>query len=227
MKNTRERQRLKELFAGLETPTITPARKKPEIRAVPESPITELEVQPLEPEAGVAVLEPDPLVDILQVEEQPSDEPVLFEPVQEDTHRPAEVDILPEPTMSLQETSIVDSSPISASEQPGREIQVTPPPVRPLTHPELSLTNWQVAGIGTAGGMLVTVLLLGITYRMEAFDNIGRLVVAGIETLFGILGAFLSRPAKETRRAVWIESIKWALIPIVGALCLFLLFTIY
>ena len=115
------------------------------------------------------------------------------------------------------------TSPLKAEKQTIREMQITHQPNIQLIDDELSVTYWQLAGIGTLAGTIVTGLVLAFTIQMDLFDNLGRLVLAAGEVSFGIIGAWISKTSNTTWLVMWITAIGWALVPVLAALIFVLL----
>jgi hypothetical protein len=210
----RERQRLKELFLGVEPLVTNPAGNTQEIRREPENlpshiadvekPVTEYENSKVDIEA---TLDTNP-----QVIQQLSDGIVIEENQIEYAHSIDKLEIEPDLTV-----------PLKAGGQTVRETEIPPQPDMQLRDEGLNMTLWQVVGVGTITGALVTGLVLALTFQMNFFDNLGRLVLAGGEILFGIFGTLVGKSSKNTWRAIWIASVEWALFPVIAALIFILL----
>jgi len=222
-------QRLNELFAGLELPAFNPAVETPEIRLEPESPpspITDLEKPFLAYENGAFGIEAVPFAD-LQVQEQPSDELIVYETAQvEYAYSNDRLEALRESPSPLAGISNAIPSPFQAVTQTIGEMQSAPPPDSQLTDDDMSLMAWQGIRIGTLTGTLVTALVLASTSQMDIFNNLGRFALIVGEVLFGILGALSNLYSKKTRRAMWIGAMGWSLLPVFAALVLILFLTL-
>jgi hypothetical protein len=211
----REHQRLNELFLGIEPLVVNPARNTPEIHHEPENlpshvadvekPLTEYENRGVDIAATLAA---NP-----QVIEQLSEAIVIYERNQIGyAHSNDKLEALPDLTISLK-----------AGGQTTQETEITPQPDKQLGDEELNMTLWQVMGVGTITGALVTGLVLAFTFQMNLFDNLGRFALTGGEILFGIFGTLVGKTSKKTWRAIWITSVEWALFPVIAALIFILL----
>lgn len=217
MQNTvtkkREHQRLNELFLGIEPLVTTPARNTPKIRLEPENlPPHIADMEKPVPEYENSKVNIEVALDTNPQVRQLSDGIVIQENQIGYVHSNDKFEILPDLTVSLK-----------AGGQTIRETEVAPPPDKQLGGDELNMTLWQVVGVGTITGALVTGLVFAFTSQMNVFDNLGRLVLAGGEILFGIFGTLVGKSSKKTWRAIWIASVEWALFPVIAALIFILL----
>jgi len=228
MNKKRAHQRLNELFSGIEPLVVNPAGNTSEVRHEPEnlsSPIADLEKPVLEYENSAVDVEANPFANPLVNNQQHSDGLVMYEQGQIGvTYSTDKLENLHDPTSSLlPNLPNVITSPLKVGGQTIGDMQIESQPDMQLTADELSVTHWQAMGIGTAAGIIVTGLVLVFTFKMDLFDNLGRLAFAGGEILFGIIGALVSKSSRKTGRAMWITSIVWALVPVLAALIFILL----
>ena len=247
MYEKRERQRLNELFSGIERPELNPAvdvlvAQLPELEAPPAG-ITELEKPFLDYPVAVVDVEPEPPVR-LQLEAQSPEVFILNEP------KPAVLTPAPEleqqqpvafiaaeteSTAMLQPVHPLAALPDSVSSLPAFSKVITSPlnndarnsnmPGKPLTEAELSLLTWQAVGIGILIGGLATGIVLALTAHLDVFGTWGRYALAGGEVLFATLGALFNISSRKTKRALWIGAAGWSLIPILAAIVFLLLLT--
>lgn len=248
MYEKRERQRLKELFSGLERPELNPAvdvlvAHRPESEA-PRSGPAELEKPFLDYPVAVVDVEPESLAS-LELEVQRPEDFILNEPEpsaiptpaleleqqQPEAAIPAETEpmatlqsvqqltALPEPTSSLPAFSKVITSPLNNDPRNPNF------PGRQLTEVELSVLTWQAVGMGILVGTLVTGIVLAFTAHLDIFGQWGRYALAGGEILFATLGALFNISSRKTKRAMWIGAAGWSLIPLFAALVFILLLT--
>jgi len=222
MQNTvtkrRERQRLKELFLGIEPLAANPARDTPEIHHEPENPpahIADLDKPFLEDVTNPVDIDAN-LYSTPQVEQQHSDGLNIQEQGQ------IESSYSNENLKNLHQTN----SSLKVVRQTNAKMQAAPQTARQLMGDELSGTYWQAVGIGVVTGIIITGLVLVFTFKIDLFDNLGRITLTAGEILFGIFGALVSKPSKRTWRGIWVTSIGWALVPVLAALIFILLLTL-
>ena len=217
MHKKQERQRLNELFSGIELLDFNPAARISEIRHEPEnlpSRIADLEKPILEYENGVVDIEAN-LSANPQVGQEHSDGLSLYEQDQmEYAYSNDNLETLFDSTSSLSNIPNTITLPLKAGGQSIGETQIVPQPDRQLTDDGLSVTDGQAVGIGTVTGIMVTGLVLAFTSQVDLFNNLGRLALAGFEVLCGIMGALAAQSSKKTRRAIWIGSLEWSLVPV-------------
>ena len=246
MYEKRERQRLKDLFSGLERPEFSPAvdilvAQLPEPEALPSG-VTELEKPFLDYPVAAVDVEPEPPAS-LELEGQSPQFLILDEteqtailtpaPEMEQGQPEAFIAAETEPVALLQPVHELETLPESASSLPAFSKVITSPlshrseregsSARPLTESELSLLTWQAIGIGVLIGGLVTGIVLALTAHLDIFGIWGRYALAGGEVLFATLGALFNISSRKTRRALWIGAIGWSLIPVFAAILFILL----
>jgi hypothetical protein len=222
MYEKRERQRLSELFSGLERPELDPTVNVLELLPEPEAPPpgnTELEKPFLDYPVAVVDVEPEPPASP-QAEKQSPDVFILNEPEPAAILTPTpEMESLPHSAAALPAISKVITSPLNNGPRNSSE------PGRQLTEVEMSMLTWQAVGIGMLIGALVTVVVLALTAHLDIFGKWGRYALAGGEVLFATLGALFNISSRKTKRAMWIGAAGWSLIPLFAALIFILLLT--
>src|SRR6185436_477484 len=159
MYEKRERQRLSELFSGLERPELDPTGNVlellPELEAPPPG-NTELEKPFLDYPVAVVDVEPEPPASP-QAEKQSPDVFILNEPEPAAILTPTpEMESLPHSATALPAISKVITSPLNNGPRNSSE------PGRQLTEVEMSMLTWQAVGIGMLIGALVTVVVLAL-----------------------------------------------------------------
>jgi hypothetical protein len=229
MNNKREHQRLNELFAGIELLATNPAGDTVEIRREPENPpsvIADLEKPVSGRENDAVSIETTPAAVDPQVPQNRSDGLSLQEQDLLDYASPNDtLQALQDSTSLMPDISNATTS--EAGARTMEERHIAPQSEGQWRDDKLSLTtNWQALGMGIVTGTIVTALVLAFTWQLNLFDNVGRLALTGWEILSGIIGAFVARFTGKARRAIWIESMVWSLVPILAALVFVLLLSL-
>jgi hypothetical protein len=222
MYEKRERQRLNELFSGLERPELDPSVNVLELLSESEaapSGNTELEKPFLDYPIAIIDVEAETPASP-RAEAQSPEVFILNEPEPAVILVPAaEMEVLPHSAAALPAISKVITSPLNNGPRNSAE------PGRQLTEVEMSTLTWQAVGMGILIGTLVTGVVLALTAHLDIFGKWGRYALAGGEVLFATLGALFNISSRKTKRAMWIGAAGWSLIPLFAALVFILLLT--
>ena len=209
------------MFSDIEVLAINAAERSLQIQPeleIPPSQIADLE-QPLLEHVHDVVVDEGGAFPSLQIVKQSFDEPTLAENDQIDfADLSNKMETLLESTLPVPDISNAIPPPLTSQGATMDETPVAPAPDRQPRSDDLS-----DVGIGALTGIAVTGMILVSTSQIDIFNNLGRIVLLGLEVLCGIVGAIAAKSSKKTRRAIWIGAIQWSLAPVLIGLFIILL----